>query len=167
MKRIHFKKIPSTHLYAKEHINEFDINTITVITADFQTAGIGRKKDPWIAPDKSSLLASFVYKSPEAQNLPYLSKLCALSLKEALSGLHLPIIFRHPNDLMIHGKKLSGIISEVCGETVITSVGLNILQTEKELDNVDQSATSLYIETGKKLSADKILGHLLQHFFRN
>ncbi|MCH9617261.1 MAG: Bifunctional ligase/repressor BirA [Chlamydiia bacterium] len=165
MKRIHFKKIASTHLYAKENISTFDSNTVTVITADFQTAGIGRKKDAWIAKEKSSLLVSFVYRAPPAKVIPYISQLCALSLKKALASEHLDISFKYPNDLMIHGKKLSGIISEICGNMAITSVGLNILQTEEELSSIDQPATSLFIETGKKLSCETILDQLLDAFF--
>lgn len=166
MKRIHFKKIHSTHLYAKEHLSEFDKNGVTIITADFQTNGIGRKKDPWIAAEKSSLLLSFTYPAPDARQLPYLSQLCALSLKNALAELNLPITFKHPNDLMVSGKKLSGIISEVCDDMVITSVGLNILQTEQQLGSIEQPATSLFIETSKKLSSQEILKRLLFDFFQ-
>ena len=164
MKRIHFKNIKSTHLYAKEHLTEFKA-PLTVITADFQTGGIGRKGDMWHATEKSSLLLSFVYDTPHESYLPYLSQMCARALKDALSSLHLPITLKYPNDLMIYNKKLSGIISEISGNQTITSCGLNILQTEQELSHIDQPATSLYIETGKKLSSEKILQTLLQHFF--
>ncbi|MCH9811248.1 biotin--[acetyl-CoA-carboxylase] ligase [bacterium] len=161
MKRIHFEKIDSTHLYAKRNIENF--NEITIISASFQTSGIGRKNDPWIAKENSSLLVSIVYDAPKKDKIPYLSQIWALALKEALFSLHLPITFKHPNDLMIHGKKLSGILSEIIDRKAITSIGLNIEQTEEDLSKIDQPATSLFIETRKKLDHEKILKALLSN----
>lgn len=165
MKRIHFKKIHSTHLYAKEHLDEFAHEPLTVITSDFQTGGIGRRRDKWIAPAGSSLLVSFVYKLPDKQFTPYLSQMCSVALKNALAPLDLPVRFKYPNDLLVNGKKLAGIISEVSGDMVITSAGLNLTQKEEQMDLIDQPATSLLIETGKTLSSEKILESLLHHFF--
>lgn len=163
MKRIHFEKIDSTHLYAKRHMEEFD--DITIITASFQENGIGRKKDPWITPKDSSLLLSIVYDTPPKEVIPYLSQIGAIALKNTLSSLDLSTSFKFPNDLMVHGRKLAGIMSEVHGKKALTSAGLNIFQTEKELKDINQPATSLLIETGKKFSRDKILQTFLSQFF--
>ncbi|MCH9622014.1 MAG: Bifunctional ligase/repressor BirA [Chlamydiia bacterium] len=165
MKRLHFKTIDSTHLYAKRSINRLKSFPLTVITADFQTGGIGRRLDRWISSEQSSLLLSFVYPLANKELMPHISKYCANALKKALSTLDLPITFKYPNDLMINGKKLSGIISETCEGMMITSVGLNLYQEQEELQAIDQPATSLFIETGKRLPSEKILRLLLHHFF--
>ena len=165
MKRLHFESIDSTHLFAKRSISRLKAYDLTVITADFQTGGIGRRLDRWVAGDKSSLLVSFVYRIEDKAQLPFVSKWCAEALKMTLEPLNLPITFKYPNDLMVNGKKLSGVISESCDGMMISSVGLNMHQTEKEMAEIDQPATSLYIETGKRLSSEKILTNLLHHYY--
>ena len=105
-----------------------------------------------------------IYQAPPKSIVSYISKLCALSLKAALAPLNLPITFKHPNDLMINKKKLSGIMSEVCEDQMITSIGLNLTQTDTDLSPIDQPATSLFLESGKLLSTENIIKPLLQHF---
>jgi len=166
MKRLHFESIDSTHLFAKRSIAKLKAFDLTVITADFQTGGIGRRLDRWIASDRSSLLVSFVYPLEDKAFLPFVSKWCAEALKMALEPLNLPITFKYPNDLMVNDKKLSGVISETCDGMMISSVGLNMNQTKKELSEIDKPATSLYAETGKKLSSEKILKNLLYLYFQ-
>ena len=166
MKKIHFKKIYSTHLYAKKNITFFDKNTITVITTDFQTNGIGTHDRKWLAPQSSSILSSIIYNCPRPQTVPYLSQLCAFALKDTLLPLQLPITFKYPNDLLIKGKKLSGILSEQIGQMMITSIGVNISQSIDDLSFVNQRATSLLIETNKYFSRDQILLSCIENFFK-
>ena len=167
MKRIHFKQISSTHLFAKDQLEHLKLFDITIITADFQTGGIGRRKSPWIAPKNSSLLASFVYKAPPSEEIPYLSQKASKALQKALQFLDLPITFKYPNDLMVRGKKVAGIISEVYGSSAISSLGLNLLQSENQMDLIDQPATSLFLETGKIVSKEEVLKGFYEHFFCN
>lgn len=162
MKRLHFKTIDSTHLYAKRSIEKLKAFSMTVITADYQTGGIGRKRDRWIAKEGSSLLVSIVYKAPKADVIPTLSKKAADALKKVLKPINLDITFKYPNDLMVNGKKLSGIISECTDGMMITSIGLNIAQTEDDLSCINQPATSLFIETGKSFDREKILSQFLK-----
>lgn len=159
MKRIHFEKTSSTHLYAKENAHSF--TQTTIITANYQTAGIGRKRDPWIAPKNSSLLLSIVYNASTTIDSSLLSQLWSLAVKDALSSLHLPITIKYPNDLMIHKQKLAGILTEMGGKKTITSIGLNVDQSTKELAQIDQPATSLYLQTNKHLDKNKILSSIL------
>lgn len=165
MKRLHFRTIDSTHLYAKRSIEKLKGFSMTVITADFQTGGIGRKRDRWIAKEGSSLLVSIVYKAPKADVIPTLSKRAADALKAVLKPLNLDITFKYPNDLMVSGKKLSGIISECTDGMMITSLGLNIAQTKDDLKCIDQPATSLFIETEKNFDSEKILEQLKRTLF--
>lgn len=165
MKRIHFEKIHSTHLFAKSQIDTLKKNPLSVITADYQTKGIGRRMDKWHAPKNTSLLTSFVYVSPSVDITPHISKICALALKQTLSPLHLPMTFKYPNDLLINKKKVSGIITEICDDMLITSIGVNLSQNKEQLLAIDQPATSLFIETNKIFSPENILKPLLHNFF--
>lgn len=164
MKRIHFKNIHSTHLYAKENLHNFKNYSEVIITADYQTGGIGRRMDKWISPANHSLLTTYIYNAPPLYFCPHLSKIASLSLKQALDPLRLPITFKEPNDLLINEKKFCGILSEICGDKMLTSIGLNIFQTQKDLKDIDQKATSLFLETGKKHSKEKILLEFLFYF---
>ena len=167
MKRIHFEKVASTHLYAKENIDTLKAHGQVVITADYQTRGIGRRLDKWHAPKNSSLLTSFVYKAPHNSLIPFTSNLCAQAIMKTLAPLDLNPKFKHPNDLLVRGKKLSGVISEICGDTMITSAGINICQSETDLSHIDQPATSLFIETKKIYSSETILQSLLAIYFED
>jgi len=165
MKHIHFKSIDSTHLYAKRSIDRLKAFPLTIITTDYQTSGIGRRLDKWHSPEGSSLLMSIVYKLPKSKDIPYTSQAAAAALKETLAPLNLPITFKYPNDLLIKGKKLSGIISETCHPMMITSIGLNLTQTPDQLALIDQPATSLLIETSLTFTPDQILSRFLSIFF--
>ncbi len=165
MKKLHFQTIASTHLYAKENLPNFQDDPITVITTDFQTAGIGSRLDKWIAPENSSLLLTFVSPTPSKEFHPHLANICALSLIKTLFFLKIDIGFKYPNDLMVNGRKLAGFLVEICENQCICSFGLNLLQTEKELECIDQPATSLLIETGKKIPSSKIIEPFLKEFF--
>ena len=164
MKRIHFKKIHSTHLYAKENLPSFKDHSEIIITAEYQTGGIGRRMDKWLSPPNCSLLATYIYPAPPLPLCLYLSKLAALSLKKTLEPLNLPITFKEPNDLLINKKKISGILSEICSDKMLTSIGLNISQTEDDLQSINQPATSLLLETGKTLSSELLLEQFLKNF---
>ncbi len=166
MKKIHFQEIDSTHLFAKGHLSQFKEDPITVITADFQTAGTGRRGDKWIAPKSSSLLLTFVFPTPSIQFYPHLANICALSMIGALSFLKIETIFKYPNDLIVNGRKLAGFLVEICEDQCICSVGLNLLQNEKELEFIDQPATSLFIETGRNIPSSSIIDPFLNEFFK-
>jgi len=93
------------------------------------------------------------------QDLTPLTKLAAqavVSVIEEQAGLSAQI--KLPNDVLINGKKVCGILTEKVGEAVIIGIGLNlnIAQFPPEL-----LATSLLLETKKKLEPDAFLGDLL------
>lgn len=164
MKKLHFETIDSTHLFAKENLSQFLQDSITVITADFQTAGIGSRRNKWIAHKNSSLLLTFVCPTPSKEFHPHLANLCAISMINTLSFLNIEILFKYPNDLTINGRKLAGFLCEICENQCLCSVGLNLYQSENELECIDQPATSLFIETRKKIAPSAIIDSFLTEF---
>jgi BirA family transcriptional regulator, biotin operon repressor / biotin---[acetyl-CoA-carboxylase] ligase len=90
----------------------------SVVVADHQTAGRGRLDRKWDAPPGSALLASFVL-PPH----PLLSLAAGIAAAEACGpGVRL----KWPNDLMLRGRKLGGILVEVTGGRAIAGVGINL-----------------------------------------
>lgn len=149
MKHIHFKEIDSTNSYLKKHYEELD--HMTIVSADYQTKGRGQRDHIWYG-DKDSLMFSILLKEGindmDIKEMPFLA---AGWLKDALSKYCDDITIKHPNDLMIHGKKVAGILVEsiIMGNEVLAVVigfGINVNQKKfpPELEGI---ATSLTIET--------------------
>lgn len=166
MKRIHFNSIASTHQYAKKFTHCAPSDFI-FITADYQTSGIGSRKQTWHAKKNSSLLLSTIFYSPPSPHLPYLSQIAALSMIHTLQNFDITPHFKFPNDILIDQQKVCGILSEIYGQYTISSLGLNLTQTKNDLTIIDQPATSLLIETKKIFTANQILATYSNIFISN
>lgn len=116
---------------------------LTALLAEHQTEGRGRRHPregaprQWIAPPRTSLIASVLVKSPpEAANRrTMLGLVWALAAVEALD-LALPgqAGLKWPNDVMAAGRKLGGVLAGATrGGNVVVGIGLNVRQTEEEL----------------------------------
>lgn len=145
----------------------------TVVTADKQTHGRGRRGRKWISPPGSNLYLSIVLKpevSPgEASQIPVLSVIALIrALKRMISDL--PFMIKWPNDIYCRGKKVSGTLCEMKAEidrvnyiVVGTGINVNMKPTENSLENI---ATSLFMETGNEYSRVRIAALLLEEFER-
>jgi len=141
--RIHHKaETASTNLDAREG------RPGDVYTADFQTAGRGRLDHKWLSPPGTNLMMSVVL---SVANLPpeHVATLpLAIGLAVARGVLTLLIqggltpLIKWPNDVLVNGKKLAGILCERQGDNVIVGVGINVNQTEFPSEIADR-ATSL------------------------
>ena len=159
MKHIHFKEIDSTNSYLKKHYQELE--HMTVVSADYQTKGRGQGMHVWYG-DKDSLMFSILLKEGindmDITEMPFLA---AKWLKDALSGYCDDITIKHPNDLMIHGKKVAGILVEsiTMGDEVLAVVigfGINVNQKKfpPELEGI---ASSIFLRNKKYFNKNKIL----------
>lgn len=161
----HFESIESTHLHLMRRGN--DLPSGTVITADYQEKGRGRHGRSWTASPGSSLLASFLLKPDlTANRAPELSHILSLACAQTLRQRGIDAYIRWPNDLVVNGKKLAGIISEanLDGDAlrfVVLSVGINLNQTQQELVAIDRPATSCFSESGKDWKAQDVLEDVL------
>lgn len=96
-----------------------------VIVADQQTAGRGRLGRKWQSTPGSALLLTAIVPAACPPDRLMLASCCALSLAiEKLTDLRPQI--RWPNDLLIHGAKLAGILVETIGRTALIGIGVNI-----------------------------------------
>ena len=122
-KLMSFDKIPSTQDLAHDLIVRKEATNKMVIVAQSQTAGRGRYRRKWVS-NAGNLYASFIYKITERD--PKLSYAIAVAVAETLIHFGMTPQIKWPNDVLIDGKKISGILIEYAGNFVIIGIGINI-----------------------------------------
>ena len=122
-KLISLDKISSTQDYAHDLIDNQKATDRMVITATAQTAGRGRYKRTWVS-HSGNLYASFIYKTEERD--PRLSYAIGVAVAETLCKFGLNPKIKWPNDILIDGKKISGVLIEYSNNFVIVGIGINI-----------------------------------------
>lgn len=169
-KRIHhFFRTDSTNRVAMElgYTNEPEG---AVVIAEEQTAGRGRAGRNWHSERAAGIYATLLLRpkiSPvEAPLLTMMAGLSAHAAIQAQTGLQPDV--KWPNDLVLNGKKLGGILTEMHAEPtlvrfVIVGIGINVNQ-EKFPAELCAIATSLRAETGKSQSRLELLARLLREF---
>jgi len=169
-KRIyHFFKTDSTNLVALElgHAGEPEG---AVVVAEEQTAGRGRAGRAWHSEHAAGIYATLLLRPRLAPvQAPLLTMMAGLSAHAAIQAqTGLTVDLKWPNDLLINGKKVGGILTEMHAEPgqirfVIVGIGLNVNQ-EKFAGELGAIATSLRLETGKTQSRLELLVRLLREF---
>src|SRR5947209_19024978 len=169
-KRIfHFFKTDSTNRVALElgHAGEPEG---AVVLAEEQTAGRGRAGRVWSSERAAGIYVTLLLRPKlapvQAALLTMMAGLSAHSAVQAVTGLAVDL--KWPNDLLIRGKKVGGILTEMHAEPnqvrfVIVGIGLNVNQ-EKFPGELASAATSLRAETGKSQSRMELLVRLLREF---
>lgn len=140
-----------------------------IVLADEQTKGKGRLGRTWISPMGTSISMSLILRPKiPPQQAPQLTLLAAVSvvlgIKET-TGLSCQI--KWPNDILLNGKKIVGILTEIQSEpdtihSVIVGIGINVNhrleQFSSEIRNI---ATSLAIESGKEVQRALLIANIL------
>lgn len=146
----------------------------TLVVAEKQTAGRGRRGKVWESPLGTGIWMSLVLRPQIAPTeASVLTLLCGLATAEAIeaeTGLSADI--KWPNDILINGKKAVGILTEMDCEMsevhfVIPGIGINV-NTASFPPEIAEIATSLYLECGKTVSrrrlVHKVLERLEEHY---
>lgn len=164
-------RLDSTNQHLKKEILEGKmIPCGTLIATHDQTNGTGRFDRPWIAPPHTNLCFS-IYHTTHAPltAIPALTMATALAVHDLLRTRRINAQPKWPNDLLVHGKKICGILSEhiehpiTHQKGIITGVGLNVNLTTTQVATIDQPATSMLIETHTTHSLENTLDDLLPH----
>jgi len=126
-----------------------------VMVAEEQFAGRGRRGAEWFSQSGESLAFSILLRpSAERALWPRFSLVAGLAVAEALEA-HLPMVdIKWPNDVIIGGKKVAGILVEAGRDYVIVGIGINV-NTENFPEGL--MATSLYLESGRKTLREEVL----------
>jgi BirA family biotin operon repressor/biotin-[acetyl-CoA-carboxylase] ligase len=135
-----------------------------VAVAEKQTEGRGRLGRSWEAPAGTSLLVSVLLLPPgPAARLPELSLVAGRAVAEAIvevTGIEPTIKF--PNDVLIAGRKVAGILAESSEGRVVLGIGVNVNQTREQLPVTAQTEpTSLRLELGEPVDRLQLLAAIL------
>jgi BirA family transcriptional regulator, biotin operon repressor / biotin---[acetyl-CoA-carboxylase] ligase len=131
-----------------------------VAACDKQTAGRGRRGREWYSPPGAGLLFSLALEPHTAPDrLPAFSLVAA----EAVSAVCDPrAMVRWPNDVMIEGQKVAGVLPELRDSKLVVGFGVNVNQTPSGLpEQARVPATSLRIERGGEVDRVELLVDLL------
>lgn len=144
----------------------------TVVLTDEQTAGRGRFGRTWTAPPGTSLLVSVLLRPKVGlADSSKLNLVAALAVRRTLQGVAaLSSAIKWPNDVLINGRKVCGILAETTTSTgsgtksaLVLGIGLNVNQDSQNFPvEFRDQATSLRIETGREQSRPLLLQALLK-----
>jgi BirA family transcriptional regulator, biotin operon repressor / biotin---[acetyl-CoA-carboxylase] ligase len=141
----------------------------TVVTARHQTGGRGQRGHHWWdAPGESLLLSILLRPSVAPAALPQLSLVAGLAVTDALrAAVSVLARLRWPNDVLVGGRKLGGILPEASGGTgggigqVILGIGINVSQVSFPPELADL-ATSIRLVTGRTVDRDGLQAAVLE-----
>jgi BirA family biotin operon repressor/biotin-[acetyl-CoA-carboxylase] ligase len=135
-----------------------------VAVADEQSEGRGRLGRSWHAPAGTSVLVSILLRPPiEPSRLPELSLVAGGAVAEAIADLTgIDPAIKFPNDVLVGGKKVAGILAESSEGRVVLGIGVNANQTAEQLPTDAQTEpTSLRIELGEPVDRAALLAAIL------
>lgn len=166
---IHFDSLNSTNEYAKS-LAMYKAEG-TVITAEQQTSGKGRLGRNWTSPSKKGIYFSIILKpNLEPRKVAKLTLIGAAAVNLALKDMNIDSEIKWPNDIVINGRKVCGILTEMNCELniinyIVIGIGINANLDKKDFsDELENKATSLKIITGKDIQRNKLLALVLNHF---
>ena len=166
MKIYQFESLKSTNSYLKDHINEH--SNLDVVFTFNQTNGHGRINRVW-SSNKDSLTFSILFKDEFLfTNFESLSLISAVSVYEVLKKEINNVTIKWPNDLLVNGKKICGILleSRISSkmEGIILGIGLNV-NNQSFADGLN--ATSMFIENNKTYDIKKLLKKIVKNIIKN
>lgn len=173
MKIIRLEEVESSNNYAKNNIN--NLTDRTVIHAIRQTSGRGRLTRSWVDLGGDNLFVSIILKPSDSFNeiYPNITQYLSVSLCRVLEKYSVKPQIKWPNDVLIDGKKIAGILSETVMhgsklDGIVLGIGVNLNASQDKIDAIpNKIATALNIETGKSINLEKFLKELLEEFFLN
>lgn len=139
----------------------------SVVYSSFQTAGRGRGRNRTWASSKGENLLFTVLVDPEKTVHPpvRLPLITALALERMLSrGYGIASLLKWPNDILVRGRKISGILCEYRGGRILAGIGINVKQRHFP-DGIKDKATSLILEGAGDLEPESVLETFLSCFF--
>jgi BirA family transcriptional regulator, biotin operon repressor / biotin---[acetyl-CoA-carboxylase] ligase len=135
-----------------------------VAVAEEQSEGRGRLGRVWHAPPRTSVLVSVLLRPEiEPSRLPELSLVAGGAVAEAIADVTgIDPAIKFPNDLLVGGKKVAGILAESSEGRVVLGVGVNANQTAEELPvDAQTPPTSLRVELGEPVDRAALLAAIL------
>lgn len=160
-----FDSLPSTNAWALEHAGELKHGD--VVRAIRQSTGRGRFDRTWVSPGKCCLTLSAVLKSgaQDTSGDALLLPVAAIALRNALKEFGLTAMLKWPNDVLVAGKKIAGILAEsvTANSMLVLGIGLNVNITAPALSGMtfEQPPTSMAVERARLFDVDLVCRRLL------
>lgn len=160
----YYEKIESTHIYAKKIEKQGD----NILIAEEQTGGIGTKGRSWHS-GKNKNIAITIIKHPKCKvnELEGLTTKIAEVIVEAIYELYgIKLEIKIPNDLLLNGKKICGILTEIHTmsekiEYMLISFGFNVNEEDFNPE-IEKIATSLKKEFNKEFNREEIIIQIIK-----
>lgn len=173
MNIVRLEEVESTNSFAKANIDMFGDKT-SIVTKR-QTSGRGRLNRSWIDLGNSNLFLSIVLKPSDTfeEFYPNITQYLSVCVCKVLENYGLKPQIKWPNDVLVNGAKIAGILSETVMQGIklkgiVLGIGVNLNATKEKLENIpDKIATSLNLETGNEINLKEFLDKLLDEFFKN
>jgi BirA family biotin operon repressor/biotin-[acetyl-CoA-carboxylase] ligase len=142
----------------------------TTVATDLQTHGRGRLGRRWKAPAGRALLFSVLLRPRPP--MPLWPELSLIAGEAVAAALHVetgvPAELGHPNDVLVEGRKVAGILPEASVGKVRLGIGVNVKQTAEELPaETRKPPTSLRVETGREWPRAPLLAAILLELERH
>lgn len=142
----------------------------TLVVTDCQTAGKGRRGRSWVSPVGMNCYYTVLLRPDiPAEKASMITLVAALALAKAIKETtQLETLIKWPNDVIANGKKLCGILTESSTDLeyinyLVVGIGVNCNQTEFP-DEIKETASSIRLETGRKVNRCQLLGSFLTYF---
>lgn len=164
----YFKEIESTNVIAREIAGSVEEGTVVI--AESQTGGRGRMGRKWISPEGGIWLSIILKPRIQPLHAPRITLLAGVSVAKTIRSYGLPAKIKWPNDVLINGKKVCGILTEIGAEVdqidyIVVGIGIDAnVDTEAFPEEFRESSTSLKKELGHEINRAEFLQELLHEF---
>lgn len=167
---VHFYEIDSTNNYAKKIAND-GCPDGTIVISEKQSLGRGRLGREWCSYNSDGIWFSCVLRpNLEPESMQTITLAASVAIVEAIEdALGIVCRIKWPNDIILSGKKLGGILTEISAEPghinhIVLGIGINVNQPrESFVGELEQKAISLRMKTGEKVSRSHIFNSILKH----
>lgn len=163
----YFNEINSTHLYAK-NIAQDEKNNGKIIIAQTQSSAIGTKGRDWHTGNNKNIAMTIILKPKcKIEKMKNLTLQIAEYMKQTIYELYkYNLEIKHPNDLLLNNKKISGILTQIntIGEKInylLISIGFNVNE-ECFSEEIEQYVTSLKKEYKKEFEREEIIKKFIE-----
>ncbi len=165
----YYLKLDSTNTKAWKLIFK-NTPTGTVVITDDQLKGRGRQSNKWISiPGKSLTFSIIMYPNSIPSQINLYSLITGLAITDCLIENNIQAQLKWPNDILINGKKVGGILceSKISGgliKSLVIGIGLNVNETIDDFPkDLRLNATSLIIKSGIQYQLELLLANILNH----
>jgi BirA family biotin operon repressor/biotin-[acetyl-CoA-carboxylase] ligase len=156
-KIVKFQEVSSTQDTAKQFFHKREE---LAISSKHQKRGRGRHGRKWYSPSGGCYLSLLLFPKERITSIPFLASLTIVKVLEDYGFSALSILW--PNDVLLHNKKVCGIICEQYKDAIVCGIGLNV-NIERFAHKLSK-ATSMKIENGKEFDVDDVADHIISTF---